>query len=80
MSTVFNTNPVDVLKEPMFFGSGLGIARYDIQRHKVFEDLTEKQLSFFWRPEEVNLMMDAAQFNKLPQYQQDIFTDRKSVV
>lgn len=46
MSTVFNTNPVDVLKEPMFFGSGLGIARYDIQRHKVFEDLTEKQLSF----------------------------------
>lgn len=75
MSTVFNTNPVDVLKEPMFFGSGLGIARYDIQRHKVFEDLTEKQLSFFWRPEEVNLMMDAAQFNKLPQYQQDIFTN-----
>ena len=75
MSTVFNTNPVDVFKEPMFFGSGLGIARYDIQRHKVFEDLTEKQLSFFWRPEEVNLMMDAAQFNKLPQYQQDIFTN-----
>lgn len=75
MSTVFNTKPVDVLKEPMFFGSGLGIARYDIQRHKVFEDLTEKQLSFFWRPEEVNLMMDAAQFNKLPQYQQDIFTN-----
>ena len=75
MSTVFNTNPVDVLKEPMFFGSGLGIARYDIQRHRVFEDLTEKQLSFFWRPEEVNLMMDAAQFNKLPQYQQDIFTN-----
>ncbi|AGR46175.1 aerobic NDP reductase small subunit [Yersinia phage PST] len=75
MSTVFNTNPVDVLKEPMFFGSGLGIARYDIQRHRVFEELTEKSLSFFWRPEEVNLMMDAAQFNKLPQYQQDIFTN-----
>lgn len=37
MSTVFNTNPVDVLKEPMFFGSGLGIARYDIQRHKVLK-------------------------------------------
>ena len=44
MSTVFNTTPVDVLAEPMFFGSGLGIARYDIQRHKVFEELTEKQL------------------------------------
>lgn len=75
MSTVFNTRQVDVLNEPMFFGSGLGIARYDIQRHKVFEDLTEKQLSFFWRPEEVNLMLDSAQFNKLPQFQQDIFTN-----
>ena len=75
MRTVFNTQQVDVLNEPMFFGSGLGIARYDIQRHKVFEDLTEKSLSFFWRPEEVNLMLDSAQFNKLPQFQQDIFTN-----
>lgn len=75
MSTVFNTQQVDVLNEPMFFGSGLGIARYDIQRHKVFEDLTEKSLSFFWRPEEVNLMLDSAQFNKLPQFQQNIFTN-----
>ena len=75
MSTVFNTKQVDVLTEPMFFGSGLGIARYDIQRHRVFEELIERQLSFFWRPEEVNLMMDATQFNKLPQYQQNIFTN-----
>lgn len=75
MSTVFNTKQIDVLTEPMFFGSGLGIARYDIQRHRVFEELIERQLSFFWRPEEVNLMMDATQFNKLPQYQQNIFTN-----
>lgn len=75
MSTVFNTQQVDVLNEPMFFGSGLGLARYDIQRHKVFEELIEKQLSFFWRPEEVNLMLDSAQFNKLPKFQQDIFTN-----
>lgn len=75
MSTVFNTQQVDVLNEPMFFGSGLGLARYDIQRHKVFEELIEKQLSFFWRPEEVNLMLDSAQFNKLPQFQQNIFTN-----
>jgi ribonucleotide reductase beta subunit family protein with ferritin-like domain len=73
MSTVFNTQPVDVLNEPMFFGSGLGIARYDIQRHKQFEDLIEKQLSFFWRPEEVNLMNDRAQYEKLPVHQQNIF-------
>ncbi|WJZ28128.1 ribonucleotide reductase class Ia beta subunit [Serratia phage 92A1] len=75
MSTVFNTEQVDIMTEPMFLGSGLGIARYDIQRHKQFEDLIEKQLSFFWRPEEVNLMTDKAQFDKLPVHQQEMFTD-----
>lgn len=75
MSTVFNTTQVDIMTEPMFLGSGLGIARYDQQRHKVFEDLIEKQLSFFWRPEEVNVMMDRGQFEKLPQHQQNLFTD-----
>ena len=73
MSTVFNKEQVDILTEPMFFGSGLGIARYDIQRHKVFEELTEKQLSFFWRPEEVNLTSDSAQYAKLPEHQKNIF-------
>ncbi|ANA49567.1 ribonucleotide reductase class Ia beta subunit [Salmonella phage vB_SnwM_CGG4-1] len=73
MSTVFNTQPVNVLNEPMFFGSGLGLARYDIQRHRTFEELIEKQLSFFWRPEEVNLMTDRAQFDKLPEHQKNIF-------
>ncbi|ARW58207.1 aerobic NTP reductase, small subunit [Serratia phage X20] len=75
MSTVFNKEQVDVLNEPMFFGSGLSIARYDIQRHKTFEDLIEKSLSFFWRPEEVNLMMDRAQYEKLPVHQQEIFVN-----
>lgn len=75
MSTVFNTKQVDIMTEPMFFGSGLGIARYDIQRHRVFEELIEKQLSFFWRPEEVNVMMDRGQFEKLPEHQRNIFTD-----
>lgn len=75
MSTVFNTQQVDLMTEPMFFGSGLGIARYDIQRHRTFEELIEKQLSFFWRPEEVNLMTDRAQFEKLPAGQQNVFLD-----
>lgn len=73
MSTVFNKEQVDIMNEPMFFGSGLGIARYDIQRHRQFEELTEKQLGFFWRPEEVNLMTDKGQFDRLLPHQQDIF-------
>lgn len=75
MSTVFNKEQVDILNEPMFFGSGLGIMRFDIQRHRMFEDLTDKQLGYFWRPEEVNLMTDRAQYDKLPPHQQRIFVD-----
>ncbi|ARB06022.1 hypothetical protein fHeYen901_249 [Yersinia phage fHe-Yen9-01] len=73
MSTIFNTNVINHLEEPMFLGSSQGIARYDTQRLAVFEELIEKQLSFFWRPQEINLMMDRGQFDKLPEYQKQIF-------
>lgn len=76
MSTVFNTNPtVNHLEQPMFFGEDTGIARYETVRHQKFEDLTEKQLSFFWRPEEVNLLTDKAQFDKLWTPLQEVFTN-----
>ncbi|QDH49132.1 ribonucleotide-diphosphate reductase beta subunit [Pantoea phage Phynn] len=59
MLTVLNTNEnLNHLEQPMFFGEGLGIARFESQRHAVFDKLTEKQLSFFWRPEEVDLATD----------------------
>lgn len=38
----------DALKEPMFFGQPVNVARYDQQKYEVFEKLIEKQLSF-WR-------------------------------
>ena len=31
------------------------MARYDQQKYDIFEKLIEKQLSFFWRPEEVDV-------------------------
>ncbi|UQJ95721.1 aerobic ribonucleotide reductase B subunit [Klebsiella phage CPRSB] len=48
----------------MFFGEDTGVARYESQKHKVFESLTQKQLSFFWRPEEVDLSTDRMQVCK----------------
>ncbi|HAW17201.1 MAG TPA: ribonucleotide-diphosphate reductase subunit beta, partial [Oceanospirillaceae bacterium] len=51
--STFNKVKNDPLKEPMFFGQNVNVARYDQQRHAIFEKLIEKQLSFFWRPEEV---------------------------
>lgn len=71
--TTFNQNKFDATKEPMFFGQSVNVARYDVQRYSIFEQLTEKQLSFFWRPEEVDLSNDRGDFAKLPEHEQHIF-------
>ena len=57
----------------MFFGENVNIARYDQQTYPIFERLTEKQLSFFWRPEEVDLSRDRLDFAKLPTHEKHIF-------
>ena len=71
--TTFNQKSFDTLKQPMFFGETVNVARYDIQKHKIFESLIEKQLSFFWRPEEVDLANDRKDFIDLPEHEKHIF-------
>lgn len=61
------------MKEPMFFGQSVNIARYDIQKYPVFEKLIEKQISFFWRPEEIDLSMDRKDFASLQEHEKHIF-------
>ena len=56
--TTFSQTKNDQLKEPMFFGQPVNVARYDQQKYDIFEKLIEKQLSFFWRPEEVDVSRD----------------------
>lgn len=63
----------NALKEPMFFGQNVNVARYDQQKHPIFEKLIEKQLSFFWRPEEVDLSSDRNEFAELPEHEKHIF-------
>lgn len=73
--SVFNPTPNDATREPMFFGQEVNVSRYDVQRYEVFEKLTEKQLSFFWRPNEVDVSKDRIDFrNKLMPNEQHIFT------
>ncbi|EGR3229448.1 ribonucleotide-diphosphate reductase subunit beta [Vibrio parahaemolyticus] len=71
--TTFNTKKNDQLLEPMFFGNNVNVARYDQQKYEIFEKLIEKQLSFFWRPEEVDVSQDRIDFNKLPEHEKHIF-------
>ncbi|KMT66522.1 class Ia ribonucleoside-diphosphate reductase subunit beta [Catenovulum maritimum] len=71
--TTFNKNNTDYLNEPMFFGNLVNVARYDKQKHPIFERLIEKQLSFFWRPEEVDVSRDRSDYQKLSEHERHIF-------
>ena len=72
--TVFNQNEVDAKTQPMFFGKPLGIQRYDTYKYPVFEKLTQQQLGYFWKPEEISLQKDRSDYQKLRPEQKHIFT------
>lgn len=71
--TTFCQTPNDQLKEPMFFGQHVNVARFDQQKYEIFEKLIERQLSFFWRPEEVDVSKDRIDYQQLPDHEKHIF-------
>ena len=74
--SVLNKNNKSHLKNLAFLdpNGGNGIQRYDVVKYRQFEKLTDRQLGFFWRPEEVDVMRDAKDFKDLTPYEQHIFT------
>jgi len=72
--TVFNSQEVDTKKQPMFFGQPLGIQRYDSYKYPIFDKLTQQQLGYFWRPEEISLQKDRGDYQTLRSEQKHIFT------
>ena len=75
--TVLNTkNRVDHTKVKMFLDPSGGpvVQRYDTLKYKQFDKLTDKQLGFFWRPEEIDILKDATDFKNLSDHEQHIFT------
>ncbi|WP_323084876.1 class Ia ribonucleoside-diphosphate reductase subunit beta [Providencia alcalifaciens] len=71
--TIFSQKKNNQLLEPMFFGQPVNVARFDQQKYPIFEKLIEKQLSFFWRPEEVDVARDRIDYNALPDHEKHIF-------
>ncbi|WP_392560913.1 class Ia ribonucleoside-diphosphate reductase subunit beta [Orbus sturtevantii] len=71
--TIFSQIHNNQLKEPMFLGQPVNVARYDQQKYEMFEKLIEKQLSFFWRPEEVDISQDRIDYANLPEHEKHIF-------
>lgn len=74
MSVFDSTNRKDPTKVMAFFDDPPTIARYDKQKYPFLEKLTEKQLGFFWRPEEIDIYRDAKDFKGLTEHEQHIFT------
>ena len=58
----------------MFFGEPLNTQRFDEFKYPVFDKLTQTQLGYFWRPEEVSLQKDRNDFQSLNEAQKHIFT------
>ena len=62
--TVFNREKVDFTKSTMFFGPDQNTQRYDVFKFPVFDKLNQTMLGYFWRPEEVSLQKDRADFQQ----------------
>jgi ribonucleoside-diphosphate reductase beta chain len=58
----------------MFLDGNVDLQRFDVLKYKQFDKLTDKQLGFFWRPEEVDILRDAKDFKDLTDFEQHIFT------
>ena len=71
--SVFDKTLNDATKEAMFLGQPVNVQRYDKSKYQIFNDLTEKQKSFFWRPEEVDVSRDRMDFANLPDNEKHIF-------
>jgi ribonucleoside-diphosphate reductase beta chain len=64
----------DSVNRRAFFDGPVTLARYDKQKYNFLEKLTEKQLGFFWRPEEVEIIRDSKDFKDLTDNERHIFT------
>jgi ribonucleoside-diphosphate reductase beta chain len=75
--SVFNVNDKKKHTEKLAFLDAAGptaVQRYETLKYRQFDKLTDKQLGFFWRPEEVDVVRDAKDFKELTEYEQHIFT------
>ena len=71
---ILKKNKKSHLTKNMFLDEGVDIQRFDILKYPAMDKITEKQLGFFWRPEEVDVSKDKKDFNGLTEHEQHIFT------
>ncbi len=72
--SVLKKNKKSHLEKNMFFDEPVDVARYDQLKYPQLDKITEKQLGFFWRPEEVDVSKDKKDFHELTKHEKHIFT------
>ncbi len=71
---ILKKNKQSHLKKYMFLDEAVDVQRYDEVKYPQLDKITDKQLGFFWRPEEVDVSKDKKDFNSLTPNEQHIFT------
>jgi ribonucleoside-diphosphate reductase beta chain len=71
---VLKKNKKSHLERTMFLDEGVDIQRYDELKYPQLDKIAEKQLGFFWRPEEVDISKDKKDFDSLTEHEKHIFT------
>lgn len=73
--SVFNNNEIEShLNKKMFLDGEVSVARYDTVKYPWMDKLYDKQIGFFWRPQEVDLAKDINDFKLLSDAEEHIFT------
>ena len=72
--SIFKKREKSHLSSKMFFDGTVDIARYDNLKYPQLDKLTDKQLGFFWRPEEIDVSKDKSDFAALSDFEKHIFT------
>ena len=72
--SILSKNNKSHLTKNMFLDESVDIQRFDLLKYPQIEKITEKQLGFFWRPEEVDISKDKKDFDALTDHEKHIFT------
>lgn len=73
-TSFYNPNLIDFTKEPIFFGKGKNTQRYDVLKYKFFDDLNDKMLGQYWRPDEIDVARDKRDFHIMPDNMKNTYT------
>ena len=71
---ILKKNKKSHLEKNMFLDEAVDLQRFDVLKYPAIDKISDKQLGFFWRPEEVDVSKDKKDFDELTEHEQHIFT------